>query len=89
MKLYRYMSVNEYSLLARGETLTNTTDHSSTRGMASTAKGFSFGIGDPSRQKRTYAGCVELSVLKDFWCSSQRTFLSSRCARVGMLITKR
>lgn len=89
MKLYRYMSVNECNQLVRGETLTNTTDHSSTRGTASTAKGFSFGIGDSEQAKRTYAGCVELSVLKDFWCSSQRTFLSSRRARVGMSITKR
>lgn len=38
MKLYRYMSVDECNQLVRGETLTNTTDHSSTRGTASMAK---------------------------------------------------
>ena len=52
MKLYRYMSVNECNQLVRGETLTNTTDHSSTRGTASTAKGFSFGIGGSEQAKK-------------------------------------
>ena len=52
MKLYRYMSVDECSQLVRGETLTNTTDHSLTRGTASTAKGFSFGIGDSEQAKK-------------------------------------
>lgn len=46
------MSVNECSQLVRGETLTNTTDHSKTRGMASTAKGFCFGIGDSEQAKK-------------------------------------
>lgn len=46
------MSVDECSQLVRGETLTNTTDHSSTRGTASTAKGFSFGIGDSEQAKK-------------------------------------
>lgn len=52
MKLYRYMSVNECSQLVRGETLTNTTDHSLTHGTSSTAKGFSFGIGDSEQAKK-------------------------------------
>lgn len=52
MKLYRYMSAEECSQLVRGETLTNTTDHSKTRGMASTAKGFCFGIGDSEQAKK-------------------------------------
>lgn len=52
MKLYRYMSVEECSQLVRGETLTNTTDHSKTRGTASTAKGFCFGIGDSEQAKK-------------------------------------
>lgn len=46
------MSVNECNQLVRGETLTNTTDHSSTRGTASTAKGFSFGIGASEQAKK-------------------------------------
>lgn len=46
------MSVNECNQLVRGETLTNTTDHSSTRGTASTAKGFSFGIGGSEQAKK-------------------------------------
>ena len=52
MKLYRHMSANECNQLVRGETLTNTTDHSQTRGTASTAKGFSFGIGDSEQAKK-------------------------------------
>lgn len=46
------MSVDECSQLVRGATLTNTTDRSSTRGTASTAKGFSFGIGDSEQAKK-------------------------------------
>lgn len=46
------MSVEECSQLVRGETLTNATDHSKTRGTASTAKGFCFGIGDSEQAKK-------------------------------------
>lgn len=46
------MSIEECCQLVRGETLTNTTDHSKTRGTASTAKGFCFGIGDSEQAKK-------------------------------------
>lgn len=54
MKLYRYMSSIEAVKLFRGKILKNTTDHSKKRGMASTAKGFCFGIGGMEQAKKAY-----------------------------------
>ena len=55
MKLYRYMSSVEISMLFHREILKNTTAHSKTRGAASTAKGFCFGIGGQEQAKKIFA----------------------------------
>lgn len=54
MELYRYMSSFEIAKLSHRETLKNTTDHSKKRGTASTAKGFSFGIGGMEQAKKDF-----------------------------------
>ena len=54
MKLYRYMSSVEISMLFHREILKNTTDYSKTRGTASTAKGFCFGIGGQEQAKKDF-----------------------------------
>lgn len=54
MKIYRYMSSVEIAKLFHRETLKNTTDHSKTRGTASTAKGFCFGIGGMKQAKKDF-----------------------------------
>lgn len=54
MKLYRYMSSIEIAELFHRKTLKNTTDHSKTRGTASTAKGFCFGIGGMEQAKKDF-----------------------------------
>lgn len=69
MKLYRYMSRLEIALLLHGKTLKNTTDHGQARGMASTAKGFCFGIGDEKQAKkdlRRLTGVVDSEFLLVF-----------------------
>lgn len=54
MKLYRYMSSVEISMLFHREILKNTTDNSKIRGTASTAKGFCFGIGGQEQAKKDF-----------------------------------
>ena len=54
MKLYRYMSSFEMAKLFNREILKNTTDYSKTRGTASTAKGFCFGIGGIEQAKKDF-----------------------------------
>lgn len=54
MKLYRYMSSFEIAKLFNREILKNTTDYSKTRGTASTAKGFCFGIGGIEQAKKDF-----------------------------------
>lgn len=54
MKLYRYMSSFEIAKLFNREILKNTTDYSKTRGTASTAKGFCFGIGGMEQAKKDF-----------------------------------
>lgn len=54
MKIYRYMSSVEIAKFFHRETLKNTTDHSKTRGTASTAKGFCFGIGGMKQAKKDF-----------------------------------
>ncbi len=44
--IFRYMSEEEYEKLMKGETVYNNTDYHKLRGVASTCKGFGFGIGD-------------------------------------------
>lgn len=43
--VFRYMGEMEMRLLTTGKPITNTTNHSLTRGTASNARGFCFGIG--------------------------------------------
>lgn len=69
MKLYRYMSYGEFSQLAKGWTLLNTTDHRIKRGSATTAKGFCFGIGDEKQAEkdiRRLRGIVNTEILVVF-----------------------
>lgn len=54
MKLYRYMSSFEIAKLFNRKILKNTTDYSKTRGTASTAKGFCFGIGGMEQAKKDF-----------------------------------
>lgn len=54
MKLYRYMSSVEISMLFHREILKNTTDNRKIRGTASTAKGFCFGIGGQEQAKKDF-----------------------------------
>ncbi len=51
MKLYRFMSRQEYKALAMGKTIISSVDHAK-RGFKSTAKGICFGIGDYEQAKK-------------------------------------
>lgn len=51
MKLYRFMSRQEYKALAMGKTIISSVDNAK-RGMKSTAKGICFGIGDYEQAKK-------------------------------------
>lgn len=53
MKLYRFMSRQEYKALAMGKTIISSVDHAN-RGMKSTAKGICFGIGDYEQAKKDF-----------------------------------
>lgn len=69
MKLYRFMSRDEFNKFSKGETLVNNTDHSKKRGTASTAKGFCFGIGDEEqamKDLRRLCGIVNTEILMVF-----------------------
>lgn len=63
MKIYRFMGIDEFRKLIReGATLTNNKKHSEERGIATTAVGFSFGIGDHDQARhdfRRLAGIVD------------------------------
>lgn len=66
MKLYRFMSNAECKKLLLGKVLENHTDHSVTRGKASTAKGFCFGIGDKEQARKDFRrlkGIVDINTL--------------------------
>ena len=53
MKLYRFMSRQEYKALAMGKTIISSVDHAK-RGFKSTAKGICFGIGDYEQAKKDF-----------------------------------
>ena len=82
MKLYRFMSTYECCKLFKGETLVSSTDHSSVRGSASTAKGFCFGIGDEEQAKndfRRLKGIVDLGALMVFTVKPESESRFSAC----------
>lgn len=81
MKLYRYMSYFEFSGLARGGILRNTTDHRIKRGSATTARGFCFGIGDEAQAKkdiRRLRGIVNTEILIVFTPKDSKKFTPCR-----------
>ncbi len=81
MKLYRYMSYFEFSGLARGGILRNTTDHRIKRGSATTARGFCFGIGDEEQAKkdiRRLRGIVNTEILLVFTPKDIKKFTPCR-----------
>ena len=53
MKLYRFMSRQEYKTLAMGKTIISSVDHAK-RGFKTTAKGICFGIGDYEQAKKDF-----------------------------------